>query len=138
MPLSTNRRGFLGMFGAAAVAGPKVVEANLSHILEAPTGGFSVGSTLIGMQPLAPPDLIDSTATKGSYFVSQLKSLLGKTREQKDREKQTVQVYQLDPNVSTLRSASMTAKIRMSRDHLYERSLVQEQSRLEGIINGWW
>ncbi len=107
------------MFGVAAVAAPTV---NLSQALQAPVGGLS----LTNLESVHAP-------AHANWVKEALRKLLGKTIEQKEYERNFVQVHQFDPNVATLRSVSLTAKTRMSRNRLYEKSLELEKMRLQHI-----
>lgn len=133
--MKTNRRGFLGMFGAAAVAGPSVAEANMSF-LNAAGGGLSMDGVLHGVDATMVPS--GGKETRLDWAKQEIKLLIGKTKAQRHREKMRTQVYQYDPNIAVLRSVSAIAKIRISRDTLYEKQMSRERDHLEGVINGWW
>lgn len=124
--VKANRRSFLGLFGAAAVAGPNAVKsANINVLLDAPVGGI-----VDGMSSSYPSD-------KG-WAKNNLKKLLGKTAEQRQRELARTSVYQLDPNVASLRSVSLTGKMRFSKHIIYAREEEKQIFDMEGIINDWW
>jgi hypothetical protein len=127
--MQTNRRGFLGIFGAAAVAAPSV---NFNEVMTAPIGLASSGFPHDAMEQVKAGDSNVSWAKKA------MKALIGKTPYQKARERQRYEVYQWDVNVVALRSVSMPTRIRMTRDRNYERAERREQDYLEGVINGLW
>ena len=111
------------MLGAAVAAAPT---ANLSQVLEAPVGGLGISQLQPAVTPMA----------HAGWVREALKKLIGKSAAQKEYERRQIQVHQFDPNVAALRSVSVTAKVRMSRDRLYERSLELERMRLEHLIGG--
>jgi hypothetical protein len=127
----TNRRGFLGIFGAAAVAAPSV---NFNDVMSTPVG---LGGSM-GVPSSFPADAPASQIGAQTWAKKSIKKLLGKTAFQRDFERQRFEVYQWDINVVALRSVSLPTRLRMSRDRNYERSERREKNYLEGVINGFW
>lgn len=134
--MKTNRRGFLGMLGIGAVAGPSITkEVDMQRAMNVPFGSFG--------NPAPEPAEMSWAAAKTPvdrvvWAKDALKGILGKTKAQMDRERINTTVYQYEANVASLRSVSMTARIRMSRDAHFNRNLRKEKDHLEGIIYGWW
>lgn len=126
--MKTNRRGFLGLFGAATVAAPSMATVSYQEMMNLPFADFSDQPSQDAVK------MGDDT----SWAKRSLKKLIGKTAVQRQREKARFSVYQWDINVVSLRSINMHTRVRMSRERAFERSERREYDYLDGVINGFW
>jgi hypothetical protein len=134
-----KRRAFLGFLGGAAIAGPSAAKT----AVEMTTADLSLSK-----MGLAYSGVGMATASKAigegfeydhkSWAKDALKRMVGVTAAERFRKKQQFYSDGLDPNVASLRSVSLTNRIRISRDHQFERSEERERHYLEGVIAGLW
>lgn len=130
--MKTNRRGFLGLFGAGVVSAPSVATANFQDMMNVPFANFSGFPQPVDAKMSGDPMDHKSWAKKG------ISRLLAKSPYQRRREKARFDVYQWDPNVVSLKSVNVQTRIRMSRDAAYERSERREYDYLDGVLHGFW
>lgn len=126
-----KRRNFLGLLGGAAVAGPQAAKAGVESLSLGgvvsnymPTTGYEAGT------------LAQSPQSEADYYKSRLKRILGRSAEQIDFDRRSYPVHTLDPDIASIRSISLRAKIQMTRNVEYERHQRREKTWLEGCIEG--
>lgn len=126
-----RRRNFLGMFGAAVASGPKAIAdvglqgLNIRGVV-APLGlgGYE---DRIGQSP---------SMDNVSWAKSSLERLRAMTPWARDLKRRSFHMEAMDPNTASLRSVSLSQKIRISHRRQYEASCRMHDSYLEGVIAG--
>lgn len=138
-----KRRGFLGFLAGGAVAGPGMVKAAAEQTL----AGLSVDGGMSGPEGWAPPmpNYVSggtiSTATLAgqlsnvAHMQADLARLLGKSEARKRRERASINVHALSPDIAALRSVSLTRKVAMQRELNYAASEDHERRWIERAIN---
>lgn len=124
-----KRRGFLGLMGGALAAGPSMAkEAVTQTMADLSVPGVGIPYGMGGM-----PGQTSSNAPydEREHLQGQLSKLLGKSAAEKLREKKTMGVNMLDPDLASMRSFSLSARMRIQQDRNYERMLEQERSWIE-------
>lgn len=125
-----KRRNFLGALTAVVGAGPKAVaKAAAPATMEALS---LTGISAMGEEVQSVPFREDKT-----YAQNALAKLLGKSKQQHERERKNYHIYSLDPDTAGLRSVSLGSKIRMSRRIQYAQGLRREEYHLTAIVRGW-
>lgn len=138
-----KRRKFLGFLGGAAVAGPGMAKAAATQGIEA-----------LSVSPVMPMNMVNpgmfgtaASAISGpvddfdpvGWARRDLARFLGKSAEQLIRERNGIQVAMLDPDIASMRSLSLGAKVRMQRERLFERQQADERGwlerRLDEVLN---
>lgn len=125
-----KRRGFLGLMGGALAAGPSMAKEAVTQTmadLSVPGVGipYGMGGMPPGAQNAADP------YNEREHLQGQLRKLLGKSAAEKLREKKTMGVNMLDPDLAAMRSFSLSARMRIQQDRNYERMLEQERGWIE-------
>ncbi len=129
-----KRRAFLGFLGGAAASGPSVAKA----AAEMTVADLALGPAFDGGMPGGVGANLSYPTPDREWASEQLKRLLGKTAVQIAKEKRDYHVSFIDTNTAALRSMSLGAKLRMTREAQYERQVHREQEQWEGVISGLW
>lgn len=124
-----KRRSFLGLLGGAAASGPKVAAESMRD-LEIPGVAFSDENNGI-------PAVLHSPQEK-SWARKQLKKLVSRTDEERERKRRRTTVYNLDPDIHALRSVSIGRKMAMQRDINFRKEEEREREYLNDIIRGFF
>lgn len=131
-----NRRGFLGFFGAAAAMGPTTAAKMTSDL-------GSLDLTRVGLA-----DALTNVEDSPLYFGAEsaggrIEWALKKLAKRKlmsvadlDRQKRDFDVHRLDPNVASLRSVSVVAKMHITRDQLWKKAHEKEYEWLLRLAAG--
>lgn len=132
-----KRRGFLGILGGAAVAGPSMAKAALTTIADTSVVGLSGGVPVPdwGAPGYASPGI---PVSDSSWQIGRLAKLIARTAEQHDWHRRRTAVQSLDPDLAVNRSMALHMKIAIQRDRNYARGLEYERSDLEAQIAGWF
>lgn len=115
-----KRRGFFGLMAGAAAAGPSMakqavtVAGNAMSLDSIKLGG--VGIQAAGDYYDGGPVATQSDYDHAQYLKGELSKLLDPFSEESRRMVENVEVYQLDPDIASLRSLSLQTKVRMQRD----------------------
>lgn len=134
-----KRRAFLGFLGGAAIAGPSAAKT-AAEMTTADLSLSKMGLAYSGVglaqagQAIGEGVGYDHT----SWAKDALKRLVGVSAAEKLRKKQEFYSDGLDPNIASLRSISLANRIRISRDHQFDRQQERERHYLEGVIAGLW
>jgi hypothetical protein len=134
-----KRRNFLGFLGGAAVAGPSAAKAAVSQVGMA--GLAPIGINLAsgsGKYSGAVTQGIGATYSHVEYARSALKSMMSLTDAAKEHRKREHYFQGLDPDTASLRSLSLTSKIKLAKERSFEASERKQRSHLQGIIDGLW
>lgn len=133
-----KRRNFLGFLGGAAIAGPSAAKAAVSSVGMAdlaPMGINMLGTSGVGGAPtLAWGGSTDNIG----YAKDGLKKLVGMTKAERERRKRNHYFQGLDPDTASLRSISLTSKIRLAKDRSFEASERDQKTYLQGVIDRIW
>jgi len=114
--MAETRRGFLKFLGIGAAAAPATLSATADRVIQggmpiAPMGGYA-GSGLIGSSPNVARPRIAREALK----------LMGVPQWQKDQWRHEAKnVSVLDPDLASMRSMSLSAKIYIQQDRNYQK-----------------
>lgn len=131
-----KRRGFLGLLGGAAVAGPgmakQAVAAGLGDLM---LPGVGSGALAFGMG--APP-MAASQSAGGNWAVGRLSKLVLRTAAQHEFHMKRQYVSSLDPDLAVNRSMALHMKVRLQREREYWRNIEGERGWLEAQIAGWF
>lgn len=125
-----KRRGFLGLLGGAVVTGPSMAKEAVAQTmadLSVPGVGIPYGMGELSQSITTATSSFD----KRSHLQDQLAKLLGKTAADKLREKRQTGVNMLDPDLASMRSFSLSARMRIQQDRNYERMIEQERGWIE-------
>lgn len=138
-----KRRGFLGMLGGAAVAGPAMAKQAVTSGLEAMSLGVDGGMLTKGVgyanmafqgggQPVdyVPPSPLDPD----HWLQRELRDLLGMSKEDLDEWRKSIHVGTLDPDLVANRSFSLAGKISIQREREFQRMRDNRRSNLEREI----
>ncbi|EHK57650.1 hypothetical protein [Allomesorhizobium alhagi] len=134
-----KRRAFLQFLGVGAAAGPSAVKS-AAEMSMADLNMPGVGQYLGGKD-----GEVDSAGDDACEVMSEsrmqrttrrLERLIGKSDAQVAKEKRDQYVSALDPNVASLRSVSLTEKMRIQRLRQYERRRAIEIADYRGILAG--
>lgn len=125
-----KRRGFLGLMGGAAVAGPGMVK----QAAAAAVGGLETlavpGAAMLGdvgyAQSAVPWGVQGTKATLDGAGI--LAKLAGLTADQRRRAKNQMHVSALDPDIASYRSIALHAKIDWQKERQFNRMLEQRKS----------
>lgn len=131
-----KRRGFLGLMGGAAVAGPSMAKQAAATMADLSLPGMP-RAELLGAVVQSGYGY-DGAPGGNDRARNSLAKLLGRSAAQHAFHKKRLMITQLDPDIAGYRSFSMSAKIAMQRDRDYERDLEGERSRFEAILAGWF
>lgn len=133
-----KRRGFFGVMAGAAVAGPSMAKQAVSSLSElAVTGnGNSIGQA-IGISGYA-KQAIDggSIISELDYAKTALGKIVGITASQRAKFKRQQHVSQLDPDIASYRSLSLSAKIDMQRDRQLDAYINDRKSVWQRVLDG--
>lgn len=133
-----KRRGFLGLLGGAAVAGPSMAKQAVASMAElslpsglAINGGLSTVASQLAY-PTAPLKAW-SPASEAADLGQMLIDLMGR----KDHEQRAAKQYinGLDPDLAVNRSMALHAKMAIQRRREYWRSVETERSWLQQRID---
>lgn len=134
-----KRRGFLGLIGGAAVAGPgmakQAIASSLGDLsLAGVTSGAgnmlnAAGSSIGGGYPVP-------GVSPADYAREQLGKWLGRTAAQHAFHMKQMHVHQLDPDILAWRSIALHEKMRIQRVREYWRQFDGQKSWLEAQIAG--
>lgn len=125
-----KRRAFLGFLGGAAVAGPQAAKSAAQMTMaDLRTPGVTLNAAGAMYAPVS---------TSNRWAADALKRLTGMTTIVREAKRRRHYVEGISPEVAVLRSVSLPRKIAMSRDIQFEKSLANERSYLNGVIEGWW
>lgn len=129
-----KRRGFLGLLGGAAVAGPgmakqAISDLSIGNVLKeagiAQGGVFStLGDTVAGA----------SAAAEGDWLQRELAKVLGLTAAQHAKEMREMSVVALDPDIASYRAVALHRKISLQRERDYWRRINERRGWLEERI----
>lgn len=126
------RRGFLRMLGGAVAAGPAIGKS---------AADMTLADTRLWPQGLSAGNLVEPpvphtpSATHARSMLEELK----RGGEQARRLRRTrLHLEGLEPDLATMRSLSLTTKVRLSRDRAFERHERTQAAWFTGIIKGWW
>lgn len=128
-----KRRGFLGLLGGAAVAGPGMVK---QAVASAPIGIEAMG--LGALQPNymeAPYGSSIGLQAAGSYdhakwLKDRIAEVVGISQEERARRMAQIQPSTLDPDLAVNRSMSLTFKVAEQKRRILQRSLDAEHRSL--------
>lgn len=131
-----KRRGFLGLLGGAAVAGPgmakEAIGLSATKLPDVSGGGapFYVNNTDFGgfTGDWGKPNKDSAT--------EYLARLMGKTADIIAKEKAAMYIDALDPDIAEMRSIRLHAKIRMQRNRQWQRMHDMDKDHLTNIISG--
>lgn len=129
-----KRRSFLGFLGGAAAAGPSMAKGAADIAMS----DLRLAGSMYGDGSASAGYPITASGSASSWAKESLERFLGKTPDMIAYEKRGRSVHALEPDVASMRSLSMRAKVSMSRDRQYERATRQEHENLLGHIAGWW
>ena len=130
-----NRRGFFGLLGGAAVAGPSVAKSAAEMgMADLAMPGVHLGGSYGDYSKQAVCTEKNSSERAAKY----LERLLGKSDDQIARETRETYVSALDPDVASLRSMTLASKIRLQKRVQYERNRQREIENYRGILAGLW
>ena len=132
-----KRRNFLSFLGGAAVAGPTAARAAASTIGMAdlaPLGVNMLGSGSMGQAAVGAYDTYDHI----NYAKEGLKKLVGLSSIARERRKREHYFQGLDPDTASLRSISLTSKIKIAKERSFEAQERNQRSYFQGVIDGLW
>lgn len=147
-----NRRGFLGLFGAAAVSSKNLAEQVTSNLTPL-TRSFS-GSSLLGFGKglETGESAVESTAEKRSLhpleyrknefdrISKKIKNLFNKSLYKQERDAISISEVVSEAEISTLKSVSLATKIRMNakkKNQYYDRNeSLRYGQQLKNILAG--
>lgn len=127
--MKLHRRGFLGFLGGTVVAGPKAM---------------AKAAQPIGLSALrAPLDHI-TAADENNRFVGEEKTMEGAKKSLKEwlmpeilsRRYREYEIYHLSPDVHSLRSISLSAKVRIQKQRSFKQWREKDMSYLERFLRG--
>lgn len=122
------RRGFLGLLSAGAVAAPKAVASLGTSVLDLP--GIASAAVMA-----ADYEDYSSGHTK-EWAAKTLAKMAAKSIFDLDMERSETSSYSLTPDVASLRSVSLTHKMRMTRDQVFEKEQSNLKLRCQRILAG--
>lgn len=135
-----KRRGFFGLMGGAAVAGPSMVKAAAAQGMEAMNIGNSMGLVGTGANAfyggeeafsdagIAPDEM--SPLDPRHWVQRQLSDFLNQSAEEVLAQRLGTSVQTLDPDLAVSRSFSLAAKMRIQRDRNFERNRTEHKNYL--------
>lgn len=129
-----KRRSFMGLLGAVGVTGPKGVAKAVAP----------VGSEVLSLAGMAYPEDGESMpmahGVHGStkWAKEALVKFIGMSAESEAQAKRSYYVNSLDPDTHSLRSVSLGAKMRITRERQYAAWKRNRKPYLEGVIAGLW
>lgn len=130
-----KRRGFLKALAAAPVAAPAIAAEAVAG------GGLGSSAGKIAMPAVGSGAFFGDTSgpinDETQWARGQLAKLAGRSREQKEHERLQFTPDGIDPELAGMRSLSLSAKVRMSRDRQYERYNERRNRNLIARIAGW-
>lgn len=135
---SMKRRGFLGLIGGAAVAGPSMakqaIAASLGDTLLSQVGGGALRSG--GDAGPAAPWVSDGGDSH--WAVKRMAKLALRTAAQHAFHIRRQNISSLDTDLAANRSMALQMKVRLQREREYWRQLEGERGYLEAQIAGWF
>lgn len=130
-----KRRSFLGFLGGAVASGPSAVTSVAEVSNKLSLDGLATPKPHTPPLSWKFPILSDPKEFAKRSLLEEFEECLPEHLERKRSEHK---VSALDPNIASLRSVSLSSKIRMTRDFDFERSRERRKHYLMGIIEGWW
>ena len=129
-----KRRGFLGLMGGAAVAGPGMAKAAIEDTFIRGVAGGGVNGIIGGAGSLVGQTFGGS----GEHWaVGQLKQWVGRTPQQHAFHMARHGVHQLDPDLAGYRSFALHRKISLQRERDYWREYNGQKNWLQALVDGW-
>lgn len=133
-----KRRGFLGLLGGAAVAGPGMAREAIG-MAATQIGGVNggVGGLVAnyGAQATTGMNYTGGLAEPSrNWAAEQLSKLIGKTAAEIAKEKAGIYVHSLDPDLAEMRSIRLHAKMRIQREREWQRMYDREKGHLERMV----
>ena len=132
-----RRRGFIGSFVGAAVAGPSMAKQAIASGLEGLSLGGQTGMGTLGIagsyglnaanQFAVPQEEYDPVA----WAKRDLAEFIGRSAADLSRERMETGVDRIDPDLACMQSIALQAKLRIQRDRNFERNRQQHQNWLE-------
>lgn len=138
-----KRRGFLGLMGGAAVAGPAMAKEAVTKLAQASTLADLQLPSALGQVAEAGGWARGLVAGGGTPFdhVTRAKKKLdlirGFTADQRSALKAGQHVASLDPDLASYRSFSLAAKIDMQRGRIVDKLLSERKSWWQRIADGF-
>lgn len=138
-----KRRGFLGFMGGAVAAGPSMAKA---AVAQASVGMEALSIGGVGSGILYPPEPYYGSVgiqsggedyDHGRWLTSELKRLSGMSDDERRDRFDRTQVHQLDSDLASMRSYSLSAKINIQRRRNFENGIDREQRDLKRGLADW-
>lgn len=133
-----KRRGFLGMFAGAVVAGPSMAKQAAAETLAGLNVNALSGGIASQSGEFPPYGGAVSSSGMNNWASNELAKLGLRTASQHEFYKRRMTVHMLDPDLASFRSFALHQKIRMQRERDYERSLEGQKSQYLATIAGWF
>lgn len=126
MKLKTNRRGFLGLLGGAAAAGPSAVKSASAMTM--------TDLSLEGVASAA--SQVQEVSGLGNAGWAKRSLVKWANPDWKERRKREWHVRELDPNTAALRSVALSSKIRITKQMQFLEHERSQKSYLERMLSG--
>lgn len=134
-----KRRNFLGFLGGAAVGGPSVAQSTLSSagFADLAPAGIRLNQGIDHMSVVGAQSTTNAYDNIG-WAKKRLDELYGLTAAAREHQKRNHYISQLDPDTASLRSVSLTSKIKIAKDRSFEIEQRRSATHLQGIIAKLW
>lgn len=134
-----KRRGFLGMLGGAAVAGPAMAKEAAVQLagLATPGIGAGAGANLAGNIGFAAKGRTIGRDAEWDPLADakrDLARLLGKSASELAKERRAFNISALDPDLAVARSFSLDFKYRTQQSRMHARMVENERTWIERRI----
>jgi hypothetical protein len=140
-----KRRGFFGFAAGAAVAGPGMAKEAMNELTKLSLSGAAEGAGFASLAGQTTKGLRAYDVASGMmgfptdptvYATDMVSKLIGITAAQRARLKAQQHVSQLDPDIASYRSLSLTAKIDMQRERIVNAVLTERKTWWQRLAEG--